>query len=342
MTLGELAERLHVSPASISIVRHGRPGVSEETRHRIQVALELHGFSYVPYNAEPVAPAKNTVSQRRYIRLLKYYRSALLTDKNEGFVDAIISAIDSVARAEDYSLVFTSISSSEFDSYLNDSFPDNCIGQLIIATEMDRRDIEKLKAVTVPTVVLDCDHPAIPFSTVTMDNRDLAYNAVSHLKSFGEVGYLRSRIRTGNFSARGNGYLEALRDFNLPVSDDLLFTVTPSLNEACNDMKHLLEQGRRLPRAFFADNDVIAIGAMRAMQAHGYHLPEDISIIGVDNTMLSQVCMPPLTSFQISCAELGEQAIQLLLHQLMNPSGEYLHMHIGSRLIVRDSTPHLL
>ena len=341
MTLAQLAARLNVSPASISIVRQGRPGVSDATRRRIQSALKANGYSYLPYTPEQSAPTGKPDGSPQYIRLLKYYRSALLTDKNEGFVDAIIDAIDAVARTRNYTLVFSSLSSDEFDQRLPELAADSCIGLLVIATEMECAEIEKLRILRVPIVVLDCDHPALPFSSVTMNNRDLAYAAVAQLRTLGEVGYLCSSIRTGNFKARGNGYREALHDFGLPEREELCFSVTPGLNAACEDMNRLLDAGRKLPPALFADNDVIAIGAMRAMQAHGYQLPQDVNIIGVDNTMLSQICIPALSSIQISCAALGEQAIQLLLDQIADPSGEQLHIHIGSRFIARESTAGL-
>ena len=341
MTLAQLAARLNVSPASVSIVRQGRPGVSDATRRRIQSALKANGYSYLPYTPEQSAPTGQPDGSPQYIRLLKYYRSALLTDKNEGFVDAIIDAIDAVARTRNYTLVFSSLSSDEFDQRLPELAADSCIGLLVIATEMECEEIEKLRILRVPIVVLDCDHPALPFSSVTMNNRDLAYAAVAQLRTLGEVGYLCSSIRTGNFKARGNGYREALHDFGLPEREELCFSVTPGLNAACEDMNRLLDAGRKLPPALFADNDVIAIGAMRAMQAHGYQLPQDVNIIGVDNTMLSQICIPALSSIQISCAALGEQAIQLLLDQIADPSGEQLHIHIGSRFIARESTAGL-
>lgn len=341
LTLAQLAARLNVSPASVSIVRQGRPGVSDATRRRIQSALKANGYSYLPYTPEQSAPTGKPDGSPQYIRLLKYYRSALLTDKNEGFVDAIIDAIDAVARTRNYTLVFSSLSSDEFDQRLPELAGDSCIGLLVIATEMECEEIEKLRILRVPIVVLDCDHPALPFSSVTMNNRDLAYAAVAQLRALGEVGYLCSSIRTGNFKARGNGYREALHDFGLPEREELCFSVTPGLNAACEDMNRLLDAGRKLPPALFADNDVIAIGAMRAMQAHGYQLPQDVNIIGVDNTMLSQICIPALSSIQISCAALGEQAIQLLLDQIADPSGEQLHIHIGSRFIARESTAGL-
>ena len=341
MTLAQLAARLNVSPASVSIVRQGRPGVSDATRRRIQSALKANGYSYLPYTPDQSAPTGKPDGSPQYIRLLKYYRSALLTDKNEGFVDAIIDAIDAVARTRNYTLVFSSLSSDEFDQRLPELAADSCIGLLVIATEMECAEIEKLRILRVPIVVLDCDHPALPFSSVTMNNRDLAYAAVAQLRTLGEVGYLCSSIRTGNFKARGNGYREALHDFGLPEREELCFSVTPGLNAACEDMNRLLDAGRKLPPALFADNDVIAIGAMRAMQAHGYQLPQDVNIIGVDNTMLSQICIPALSSIQISFAALGEQAIQLLLDQIADPSGEQLHIHIGSRFIARESTAGL-
>lgn len=341
LTLAQLAARLNVSPASVSIVRQGRPGVSDATRRRIQSALKANGYSYLPYTPEQSAPTGKPDGSPQYIRLLKYYRSALLTDKNEGFVDAIIDAIDAVARTRNYTLVFSSLSSDEFNQRLPELVADSCIGLLVIATEMECEEIEKLRILRVPIVVLDCDHPALPFSSVTMNNRDLAYAAVAQLRTLGEVGYLCSSIRTGNFKARGNGYREALHDFGLPEREELCFSVTPGLNAACEDMNRLLDAGRKLPPALFADNDVIAIGAMRAMQAHGYQLPQDVNIIGVDNTMLSQICIPALSSIQISCAALGEQAIQLLLDQIADPSGEQLHIHIGSRFIARESTAGL-
>ena len=233
MTLAQLAARLNVSPASVSIVRQGRPGVSDATRRRIQSALKANGYSYLPYTPEQSAPTGKPDGSPQYIRLLKYYRSALLTDKNEGFVDAIIDAIDAVARTRNYTLVFSSLSSDEFDQRLPELAADSCIGLLVIATEMECEEIEKLRILRVPIVVLDCDHPALPFSSVTMNNRDLAYAAVAQLRTLGEVGYLCSSIRTGNFKARGNGYREALHDFGLPEREELCFSVTPGLNAAC-------------------------------------------------------------------------------------------------------------
>lgn len=337
MNLAELAAMLHVSPSSVSIVRQGKPGVSPATRRRIQAAMDEHGYTYVPY-VSSFPSEMQTDTPSRCIRLLKFYRSGLLANKNEGFVDAIVDSIDAIARARDYMLIFNSVSHADYDQFIKECSENNCLGLLIIGTEMQGSDFEKLRSLKMPVVILDCDHPALPFSSVTMNNRDLAYDAVRELKHLGEVGYLCSNIRTGNFVARGNGYWEAVRDFQLPDEKELVFPLMPSLHQAEVDMGRLIHQRRRIPKAFFADNDVIAIGAMRALQLHGYQVPRDVSMIGVDNTMLAQVSSPSLSSIQIGCSTMGQQAISLLLEQIDKPTDVPLHVHIGSRLVLRESS----
>lgn len=341
MKLNDIARSLNVSPASVSIVRRGKPGVGPAMRRRIQLALEENGYTYkdyaVPGTVLPVEPRHHV---QRYIRLMKYYNSALLTDQNEGFVDDIIDTISAFTRSEGFDLVLNAVSHDKYEDFLNEMKRDNCAGLLVLATEMERCEICRLSALSVPIVILDSDHPGLPFPTVTMNNRDLAYEAVSHLTALGcdEVGYLRSNIRTGNFISRANGYAEALRDFGISRQDAYVFRLTPSLSGACADMLAHLASGRRVPRALFADNDVIAIGAMQAMKQQGISLPGRVYLVGVDNTMLSQVSSPTLSSIQISRSALGQKAVMLLLEQMTNPAFEIVHIHLGTHLIVRESS----
>lgn len=340
MNLREIAQSLAVSPASVSIVRYGRAGVSPATRRRIQLCLEENGYDYAPYNTTGPAEAATDrqVGTSRYIRLLKYYDSALLTDKNEGFVDGIINALDDQVRANGYTLALSAISHQEYGAFLESFSREDCAGLVVIATELERADILRLGRIAIPIVILDSDHPGLPFPSVTMNNRDLAYRGVEHLRGSGAVGYLYSKIRTGNFVARGEGYAEAVRNFGLPSGDDMRFALTPSLSGAYEDMRLLLAKGRRLPAALFADNDVIAIGAMRAILKAGYRIPQDVRIMGVDNTLLSQISSPALTTTQISRAAIGESAIQLLMQQMLHPGREPAHIRIGTRLILRESS----
>lgn len=339
MNLSEIAQALGVSPASVSIVRNGRPGVSPATRRRIELLLEENCISYIPFSQPAPSLANRRASPGgRNIRLVKYHHSSLLIDKNEGFVDDIIDAVEKTARAEGYTLVYSSIAQQEYDGFLKMLEEDHCSGLLVIATEMTQKEISRLSGVSMPVVVLDSDHPGLAITTVTMNNRDLAYSAVACLQSLGEVGYLCSRIPTGNFISRANGYHEALRAFSLPDRDDLIFPLLPSLDGARMDMLALLDEGRRVPKAFFADNDVVAIGAMRAMQGRGLQIPDDVQIIAVDNTALSLVVSPALSTTNISRVDLGETAIQRLIAQINDPQLKPVHIRVHTQLILREST----
>lgn len=339
MNLREIAAALGVSPASVSIVRKGLPGVSAATRRRIAQLLSENGYAYQEYACAPASAASPDHQKARFIRLIKFRRSALLVDQNEGFVEAIIDSADTHARTHGYTLSLSAISHAEYPAFLRDLAASDCAGLLVLATEMNREEILALACLPQPLVVIDSDYPALPFCTVTMHNRDVAYTAVSRLFALGhaQVGHLRSSIPTGNFDARGVGYREALCAHDCAYDEALCFSLRPSVEGAYADMLSLLHGAPRMPTAFFADNDVIAAGAMRALTERGYAIPDDISIIGVDNTPLSPLCAPPLSSMQISRFTLGKCAFRALLDQIRHPAQEPVHIRIGAQLIERAS-----
>lgn len=335
MNLREIAKALGVSPSSVSIVRKGLPGVSPGMRRRIAQLLSENGYAYREYacTQEDAPPGRRNA----FIRLVKFRRSALLVDQNEGFVDAIIDSADTHARTHGYALTLSTVSAEEYPSFVRTLNTPGCAGLLVIATEMSRTEIEALTRVPLPIVIIDSDYPALPFSTVTMHNRDIAVEAVRHLFAQGhaQVGYLHSSIPTGNFYARSLGYREALLVHGREYDAACCFALRPSLEGAREDMCALLHASHALPTAFFADNDVIAVGALQALTAHGYAIPEDISIIGVDNTPLASLSIPPLSSMQISRFTLGQHAFRTLLGQIHHPTQEPTHIRISARLVQR-------
>ena len=105
-------------------------------------------------------------------------------------------------------------------------------------------------------------------------------------------------------------------------------------------MRHLLDLPER-PTAIFAFNDNLAIGAMQAARARGLRVPEDVSIVGFDDTELAEVVTPGLTTVRQPLAEMGRMAVSLLGRALENHRFEPVHVELATRLVVRSSTQRL-
>ena len=343
MMLKDLARISGVSQACISLVRKGRHGVSDETRARIQQLLTDHGYSYTEYDPQtkqPVGKPAVSAPSTNTIQLLTYKRHAMLVDGNDGFVSAIIDALDLEARQLGYQLLVSVIGPGNNESVMRAAASISSDGMLVIATEMSQYELSIFEAVPLPLVIIDSDFISSPYSCVTMNNRELAFSAVLHLHALGHrhIGYLCSSVPTGNFRSRTQGYHEALDIIGQPYEKQWCYSLRPTLNAAYHDMLAQLREKRPLPTAFFADNDIIAIGAMKALSEVGCKIPSDISVIGVDNIPFGSVSMPPLSTMSISCHEIGSWAVRMLMQAIANPGAPKTKIQIGASLVQRKST----
>ena len=106
---------------------------------------------------------------------------------------------------------------------------------------------------------------------------------------------------------------------------------------AYRDMKRLLEQKLPLAEAYFADNDLIAAGAMRALSETGARIPEDVSIIGFDDISLCNFLSPSLSTMRVEKLDFGTLAVKQLLNRIQNPSQSLVKIELSTQLIARDS-----
>ena len=106
-------------------------------------------------------------------------------------------------------------------------------------------------------------------------------------------------------------------------------------------MQKQLDSGAKIPGALLADNDLIAIGAARALQNAGLNIPQDVSIIGFDNIGFAEYFQPPLCSIDVPCEDLGTRAVDTLLWRIKNPQAAPQHIAVGTKLIIRDSVARI-
>ena len=129
-----------------------------------------------------------------------------------------------------------------------------------------------------------------------------------------------------------------MREFGLPVREEhkiLLGTDKPET--AYHDMLEWLRGDPELPTAFFADNDALAVGAMRALAERGHPVPDEVSIIGFDDLDYAGVTHPPLTTIHVPRFDIGRMALERLIQQAENPQPYTCVTHVSTTIVERES-----
>ena len=159
-----------------------------------------------------------------------------------------------------------------------------------------------------------------------------------HLHACGRrrIGLVNGPERTAPGSARKLGYLDGLRACDLERDDALVEPATDFTIEAGREaVERLIARAR--PDAIFCANDLLALGALSALRSAGLDVPRDVALVGMDNTNLSAVTSPPLTTVDLGSAERARIAAELLLARIEHPARRARNVGVEPRLVVRDS-----
>lgn len=212
-------------------------------------------------------------------------------------------------------------------------------GAIVLATEMDEQTLTLFDRVEIPVVFLDAYFERPEYNFVLINNSQGAYLATKYLirKCRTQPGYLRSAYWISNFDARADGFYKAIREAGMSTSNSPVFRLAPSQDGAYADLRDLLNAGEKPAKCYFADNDLIAIGAMQALKEAGYRIPEDVSVVGFDDISSSEYVSPPLTTIQVPKTTLGETAVVRVAQMIEGKNRYPLKIEVSTRLIRRKS-----
>ena len=327
----ELAIKLNVSPATISMVLNHKPGISEETRDRVLSAAKKYGYDLSKYSY--------SLAKTQNICFIIYKKDGqVVTDTP--FFSALTEGISNTCQTNNLSLSILYIYGNQpVDPQMKELYEKEYHGILLLATEMNQEDFLPFRNLPCPLVALDCYYEEINFDTVLINNVQGSYVATSYLirKGFRRIGYLKSSLPIANFEERADGYFKALRSYNIKKNMDYVLGLSPSMETAYLDMKSLLANDIPLAEAYFADNDLIAAGAMRALSEAGIRIPGDVSIIGFDDIPICNFLSPTLSTMRVEKQNFGMMAVNQLLNRIQNPSGSLVKLALSTELVARES-----
>lgn len=332
MKLRDIAKAADVSLTTVSLVLNDKAGVSPEKRERIERLLLENGYQ--------IRAPRGEGASARNICFLKYSKHSYLVNGNPGFVTQIMDAVARECRRHDYNLLITTpedLGGAEPAGLLENP---STLGAILLGTELATEDIDVFRGLEKPLVVVDNGLPGLPFSAVTMDNRAAIFAAVEHLYRLGhrQIGFLYNSYASGNDRERRAAYQEALLALGCRFDPELVYSIFPTMDGARESVSSLLDRRVRFPRALVANNDSIAIGAMRAFRDRGIRIPEDISIFGFDGLPFSAVSEPPLSTVNVPCVDVGRCAVQLLHDSIRGRCSTHCKILVGTQLLIRGST----
>lgn len=346
MTHKEIAKRLGISPASLSIIINNKPGVSDETRSRVLNELNKLGYSHLikTVNTTPMPENSAPASPGGTICFVAYRRNNIVIGHHPFFM-LLMESIENRAKKYGYIVQFMTINREanpkEQIAQLNTNKPD---GVIVMATEMLDDDLAFFDALKLPVVFMDNDFFHHNVHCVSIHNQMGTYQAIEYLVKMGhrDIGILHGSNYISSWEEREAGYRYAMKHFGLIVDEKHCFHVPHNELSSYQMFRELLEKGISLPTAFVSDDDVMTSGVMRAFKEQGYDIPKDISFIGFNDRPMAKEMEPPLTSVNVPKYSFGSEAVDTLVALIKNKQDPHHHHRavkhrISTELVVRKS-----
>ena len=331
ITAKELARRLNISETAVSLALNNKPGISQKRKKEILAEAEKAGYDFT------------RVKHRRQLNssvCFVIYRKHGAVVSDTPFFAELYEGIQETCRELGLKLrIRTVFEGDDTWEQLEAVRYDDISGMIVLATEMQKEDLNWFSDLPFPAVFLDACFLALPYDAVVIDNVQGAYTAVSYLirKTRTQPGYLRSAYSISNFEERADGFYKAVRENGLYAGKSPVHRLTPSVEGAYEDMKALLKEGLEPARSYFADNDLIAIGAVRAFQEAGYDIPKDISIAGFDNLPIGNYIKPSLSTVNVPKKAMASLAVTRLKEIMTARQHVPVRILTGVSLVRRDS-----
>jgi LacI family transcriptional regulator len=329
VTIKDIASKVGVTAATVSMVINNNKKISEATRDKVLKAIQemnYHpnyiGRSLVMGKTENICLVATSFASVFSLELVKGVEQRLCDTKYN------------------LSLYSTRGSAENEREILKKIFYERRVdGVLSMTATFDKRLIEEFKNQEMPVVLVEQVTEGAP--CVKVDNVKGGYLATDYLIKKGrkDIVIVLGQKGAANADERQAGYEKALGDNGMQVNEDnIIRLIHYSFEEGKEIMKKIVNDGRKVDAIFSAAGDVCAMGILAEAKAHNIRIPEDMSLIGFDDLYMATLTTPALTTIKQPIEEMGMQALDMLLNIIEKKSGDTSRViSFEPTLIIRDS-----
>ena len=335
VTLKQIAKELDVSISTVSKALRDSTEISEDTRLKVQAFAKL-------YNYKP-----NLIALSLKNRKTKNI-GIIIPEIVHHFFTTVISGIENVANEKGYNVIVC-LSDESFDKEVinMEMLANGSIDGFIVSLSKEtqqKRDFHHITEVInqgMPVVMFDRVTNDILCDKVIIDDNLAAFNATQYLvdKGFKRIALISTVDYVSVGKLRTEGYLKALKLNEIKIDENLILKIEDTDNFE-TQIVNLIENNEL--DAIFAVNEIFAVTAIKIASRFGKKVPEDISIIGFTDGIISKYSSPSITTVSQNGVKMGEKAAKMLIEKLEIEEGEYEEQYktevIETELVEREST----
>ncbi|NOU95261.1 catabolite control protein A [Paenibacillus sp. LMG 31456] len=334
VTIYDVAREAGVSMATVSRVVNNNPNVKPQTRKKVFEAIERLGY-------RPNAVARGLASKKTTTV------GVVIPDISNTIFSEVARGIEDIANMYHYNIILCNADKKKEKEIrvINTLLEKQVDGLLFMGGAVTEEHIQAFKTSSVPIVLCATTDENNAVASVDIDHEQAAMDAVSLLIQNGhrDIAMISGTLQDpANGYARYQGYRKALEAAGIPIREEYVRIGNYRYESGLEVTKHFLELNDR-PTAIFAATDEMAIGAIHTLQDSGLRVPEDISVISVDNIRMASMVRPQLTTVAMPMYDIGAVSMRLLT-KLMNKetkeASELMQVILPHEVIHRNSVAH--
>ncbi len=324
-SIKDVAKAAGVSTATVSRVIANKGYITDEKR-----ALVLHAIAELNYRPNLIARSLRAQTSTKI--------GLIVSDIRNPFFTAIARAVEDAAYERGYSIIICNTDENPEKElmYLNLMHDENVAGVIFSPTQQFGSTRKPYHA-HIPFVIIDRRVENNPnYDTVMLDNVAAAYTLTKHMLAQGcrrLVGFFGDTSTTG-FDRR-EGFERAIRDADLDHCG--AHFIAPRIEQGYQSTMELLRSNIK-PDGIFTSNNLITVGAFQALRANNIRIPQDIALVGFDETTWGNVVEPPLTIISQPTEDIGRSAIELLLQRIETPNRPHKKLIMQGSLQIKGSS----